>query len=95
MAIVGRSEAVADLGWVRFSGRLAWLAWLFIHLAYLISFQNRLLVLLQWAGNYLTRNRGARIITLAAAPGPKASGGRPADDVDAALAKNDRAAGVA
>src|SRR5215467_9284967 len=42
MATIGRSAAVADLGWVRFDGFLAWLAWLFIHLIYLIEFQNRL-----------------------------------------------------
>src|SRR5262249_31595814 len=45
MATIGRSHAVADLGWVRFSGTLAWLAWLFVHLINLIEFQNRLLVL--------------------------------------------------
>jgi NADH:ubiquinone reductase (H+-translocating) len=63
MATIGRSAAVADLGWIRFDGLLAWLAWLFIHLIYLIEFQNRLLVLTQWAWNYLTRNRAARLIT--------------------------------
>ena len=49
--------------WLRFSGLLAWLAWLFIHLMYLVEFENRLLVLVQWAWNYVTRNRGARLIT--------------------------------
>jgi NADH:ubiquinone reductase (H+-translocating) len=63
MATIGRSAAVVDLGWVRFNGVLAWLAWLFIHLLYLIAFQNRLLVLMQWAWSYLTRNRAARLIT--------------------------------
>jgi NADH dehydrogenase len=63
MATIGRAAAVADLGWVRFSGFLAWLAWLFIHLIYLIEFQNRILVLTQWAWNYMTRNRAARLIT--------------------------------
>ena len=63
MAVIGRSHAVADLGWVRFGGVLAWLAWLFIHLLYLVEFGNRLLVLLQWAWNYFTRNRSARLIT--------------------------------
>jgi len=42
---------------------VAWLAWLFIHLLYLVEFENRLLVLVQWAWNYLTWNRGARLIT--------------------------------
>ena len=63
MATIGRGEAVADFGRVRFDGLLAWLAWLFVHLIYLIEFDNRLLVLVQWAWNYITRNRGARLIT--------------------------------
>ena len=75
MATIGRSAAVADLGWVRFSGLPAWLAWLFIHLIYLIGFQNRLLVLLQWSWNYYTRNRAARLITGDGAPrSPEARG---------------------
>jgi NADH dehydrogenase len=63
MATIGRAAAVVDLGWVRFSGFFAWLIWLFVHLMYLIQFGNRVLVLMQWAGNYLTRNRSARLIT--------------------------------
>jgi NADH dehydrogenase len=63
MATIGRNAAVADLGWVRFGGYLAWLAWLFIHLMYLVEFENRLLVLMQWGWNYFTRNRAARLIT--------------------------------
>jgi NADH dehydrogenase len=63
MATIGRGAAVADLGWVRFSGLPAWLAWLFIHLLYIAQYQNRLLVLLQWAWYYVTRNRSARLIT--------------------------------
>jgi NADH dehydrogenase len=63
LATIGRAAAVADFGRVRFDGLLAWLAWLFIHLLYLIEFDNRLLVLVQWAWNYFTRNRGARLIT--------------------------------
>jgi NADH dehydrogenase len=63
MATIGRKSAVADLGWVRLNGLLAWLAWLFIHLMYLVGFQNRLLVFVQWAWNYYTRNRSARLIT--------------------------------
>jgi NADH:ubiquinone reductase (H+-translocating) len=62
LAVIG-AAAVADLGWIRLSGYLAWLAWLFIHLIYLIEFDNRVLVLFQWAWNYLTRNRSARLIT--------------------------------
>jgi NADH dehydrogenase len=63
MATIGRSAAVADLGWLWLSGRPAWLAWLFVHLLFLVEFQNRLLVLVQWAWNYFTRNRSARLIT--------------------------------
>lgn len=63
MATIGRSAAVADLGWVRFSGLLAWLAWLFVHIMYIITFENRLLVLAQWTWNYITRGRSARLIT--------------------------------
>jgi NADH:ubiquinone reductase (H+-translocating) len=63
MATIGRAAAVADLGWIAFSGLIAWLAWLFIHILYLIEFQNRILVLFQWAWNYFTRNRAARLIT--------------------------------
>jgi NADH dehydrogenase len=63
MATIGRNAAVADLGWVRFGGYLAWLAWLFIHLINLVEFENRLLVLVQWGWNYFTRNRAARLIT--------------------------------
>ncbi|MBL8878715.1 MAG: NAD(P)/FAD-dependent oxidoreductase [Phycisphaerales bacterium] len=63
MATIGRAAAVADFGRVRLSGYLAWLAWLFVHLINLIGFQSRLLVLLQWAGNYITHNRAARLIT--------------------------------
>ncbi|MEX2287606.1 MAG: NAD(P)/FAD-dependent oxidoreductase [Planctomycetaceae bacterium] len=63
LATIGRSAAVADFGWLRFSGFLAWFLWLVIHLMNLIMFQNRLLVLIQWAWNYFTYNRSARLIT--------------------------------
>jgi NADH dehydrogenase len=63
MATIGRNAAVADLGWVWFDGYLAWVAWLFIHILYLIGFTNRLLVMLQWAWSYFSRNRSARLIT--------------------------------
>jgi NADH:ubiquinone reductase (H+-translocating) len=68
MATIGRAAAVADLGWLRFSGFLAWLAWLFIHVLNLIEFENRLLVLMQWAWNYFTRNRSARLVTFRGHP---------------------------
>jgi NADH dehydrogenase len=63
MAIVGRGSAVAEMGRFRFSGFLAWLAWLFIHLSNLIEFENKLLVLIQWGWYYMSRNRAARLIT--------------------------------
>jgi NADH:ubiquinone reductase (H+-translocating) len=63
MATVGRARAVAMIGRLRLSGLVAWLAWLFIHLMYIVEFQNRLLVLFQWAWNYITWNRSARLIT--------------------------------
>ncbi|MFN8528274.1 MAG: NAD(P)/FAD-dependent oxidoreductase [Anaerolineae bacterium] len=63
MATIGRAAAVADLHRVRFTGLIGWMAWLFIHLMQLVSFQNRLLVFFQWAWSYLTRNRSARLIT--------------------------------
>ncbi len=63
MATIGAGAAVADFGWLRLSGYPAWLAWLFIHLIKLIQFESRVLVLLQWAWNYFTRNRSARLIT--------------------------------
>lgn len=63
MATIGRAAAVADLYVVRFTGFLGWLSWLFIHLILLVEFQNRMLVLFQWAWNYVTRNRSARLIT--------------------------------
>ncbi|MBN2226110.1 MAG: NAD(P)/FAD-dependent oxidoreductase [candidate division Zixibacteria bacterium] len=63
MATIGRSEAVADFGKITLWGMPGWLAWLFIHLMYLVEFENRILVLIQWAWNYLTYNRSARLIT--------------------------------
>jgi NADH dehydrogenase len=63
MATIGRNKAVADLKLVHFSGLPAWLAWLFVHIIFLVGFRNRLAVLLQWAWAYLTFNKGARLIT--------------------------------
>jgi len=62
LAVIGRNAAVADLGWLRLSGFPAWLLWLFVHLLFLVQFQNRLLVLMQWAWSYITRNRSALLI---------------------------------
>jgi NADH dehydrogenase len=63
MAIVGRRSALADLGWIAFSGTLAWLTWLFLHIVMLIGFRNRLVVLLQWGVAYFTYQRSVRLIT--------------------------------
>jgi NADH:ubiquinone reductase (H+-translocating) len=63
MATIGRSAAVAEIKGVKLSGYLAWLAWLTVHLLFLIGFRNRISVLLQWTYSYLTYKRGARIIT--------------------------------
>lgn len=63
MATIGRSRAVAQVGSLKFSGWLAWMMWLFIHVLFLVEFENRIQVLLQWTWNYLTRNRSARLIT--------------------------------
>ena len=63
MATIGRNKAVADLKFVHLSGRPAWLAWLFVHIVFLVGFRNRLLVLVQWAWAYLTFDKGARLIT--------------------------------
>jgi NADH dehydrogenase len=62
LATIGRSSAVADIKGVHLSGLVAWIAWLTIHLFYLIGFQNRLLVLVRWAISFVTRGRGARLI---------------------------------
>jgi NADH dehydrogenase len=63
LATIGRGAAVADLGRVHLAGPAAWLAWLLVHIFFLIGFQNRLLVLVQWAWSYLSYERGARLIT--------------------------------
>ena len=63
LAVIGRNAAVADLGFLKFHGFFAWLVWIFVHIAYLIEYDNRLLVLIQWAWNYFTRKRGARLVT--------------------------------
>ena len=68
LAVIGRGRAVANIWRLRFGGMLAWLAWIFVHIFFLIGFRNRLIVMIEWAISYLTYSRGARLIT-----------GRPAD----------------
>jgi NADH dehydrogenase len=63
LATIGRAAAVAQIGKFELSGYFAWLAWLFVHIFFLIGFRNRLLVMIQWAWSYLTYERGARLIT--------------------------------
>src|SRR5690606_25882280 len=55
MATIGRSAAVADLGWIKLSGFLAWITWLVVHILFLVQFQNRVMVMFQWAYSYFTR----------------------------------------
>lgn len=64
MATIGRASAVARLAGMNLSGLIAWLAWLFIHILFLIGFRNRLIVLIQWAWSYLTWQRSARLIVV-------------------------------
>jgi len=63
MATIGRSRAIASTGRMSFTGRMAWLIWLFVHVYYLVGFRNRALVLGQWAWNYLFSRRESRLIT--------------------------------
>ncbi len=63
MATIGRNKAVADLKLIHLSGIPAWLAWLFVHIIFLVGFRNRIAVLFQWAWAYFSFNKGARLIT--------------------------------
>jgi NADH dehydrogenase len=60
LAVIGRNAAVADIGKLHFSGTLAWLLWIFIHLMLLVEFENRVVVFIRWAFQYFTFNRGSR-----------------------------------
>ncbi len=80
LATIGRKKAVAAFpGGIRLSGFLAWLGWLFIHVLFLIGFRNRVLVLVEWAWQYVTFRRGARLIT-----GPPVAHGPPHTEVSTA-----------
>jgi NADH dehydrogenase len=63
LAVIGQNKAVVNLGFAKLSGFLAWLIWVFAHIYYLIEFDNKLVVMIQWAWNYITQGRGARLIT--------------------------------
>jgi NADH dehydrogenase len=71
LATIGRRKAVADFGWLRLIGRLAWLVWSAVHIFYLIGFRNRVVVALDWLWSYLTYQRGARLITGGASAEPE------------------------
>lgn len=63
LAVIGKHSAVVDMGWLKLSGFLAWFVWLFIHVFYLLEFDNKLIVMIQWAWSYFTESKGARLIT--------------------------------
>lgn len=62
LSVIGRNAAIADFGWLRLGGFFAWLLWIFVHIAYLIEYDNKIIVLFQWAWNYFTRRRHSRLI---------------------------------
>ena len=68
LATIGRKSAVVDMGWLKLSGFFAWILWCLAHVYFLIGFRNRLVVCANWAWNYLTFDRGARLITGIDAP---------------------------
>ncbi|ACB53451.1 FAD-dependent pyridine nucleotide-disulphide oxidoreductase [Crocosphaera subtropica ATCC 51142] len=63
LAVIGKHKAVVDMGWLQLSGFFAWFVWLFIHVFYLLEFDNKLIVMIQWAWSYFTKSKGARLIT--------------------------------
>jgi NADH:quinone reductase (non-electrogenic) len=63
LATIGKAAAVADFGFLRISGFVAWLLWIVVHILFLIGFRNRVIVLFEWAWAYFTSQRGARLIT--------------------------------
>ena len=87
LATIGRNAAVVDLatplGPIRFSGKLAWLFWLFAHIYFLIGFRNRFRVLADWTSAYLSFSRSARVVTEPAMPGVDRTRGRSASDTHA------------
>jgi NADH:ubiquinone reductase (H+-translocating) len=81
LAVIGRARAVAQFGEsLPFSGLFAWLLWLFVHLMYLVTFQNRLIVFIRWGFNYTTFNRGARLITGDIDPGDNPEALKPLEE---------------
>ena len=95
LATIGRHSAIADLGWIRLTGWVAWILWGIVHIFFLIGFRNRLAVFLNWIWAWLTYGRGARLITgdttplaAAAKPVPRATPGNPDPNVRLAPTRN-------
>ena len=63
LAVIGKHQAVVDMGWLKLFGFLAWFVWVFIHVFYLLEFDNKIIVMIQWAWSYFTDSKGARLIT--------------------------------
>jgi NADH dehydrogenase len=63
LAMIGQNLAVVDLGFIKLTGFIAWVFWLVIHIYFLIEFDTKLVIVIQWAWNYITRNRRSRLIT--------------------------------
>jgi NADH dehydrogenase len=89
LAVIGRNAAVARLPRLELTGLLGWLAWLTVHLYYLIGFRNRLVVLLNWAWDYVRKDRPIRMITTSD-PDPIVEGAPAANDDAAPAARTDR-----
>jgi NADH:ubiquinone reductase (H+-translocating) len=70
MATIGRNRAVADLSYIKFSGFIAWLTWMFVHLMAIVGVKNRLLIFINWMWNYLTYDQSLRLILWAAKKDP-------------------------
>ena len=83
LATIGRKAAVAQIHRARLSGLPAWIAWLFVHLYFLMGLQNRLVVLVHWTASFVTRGRSARVITAEGRPGPAAPQADAAEEADA------------
>ncbi len=81
LATIGRAAAVADIKGLRLGGAIAWLTWLFVHLWYLVGFQNRLLVIIRWSFSFVTHGRGARLITGSGTQGPSGADSQPGDPI--------------
>ncbi|MGA3204979.1 MAG: NAD(P)/FAD-dependent oxidoreductase [Bryobacteraceae bacterium] len=71
LAVIGRRAGVAEFGRLRFHGVIAWMLWLFVHLMYLVQFRSRVIVFIRWGFEYLTFDRGSRLITQTEQPGPR------------------------